>query len=173
MKKFISVLLVIMMCFTCVSCAGNKSDEETTVDPSLLTAPILGVHIRNGDKAGFYALTKNGSYTWNVTYGNGKAEQKIYDGIFCLDSENLCTFTREDAGESIELKFTGDVESYEIYSAEKSELDSENKSEILDEKYLISENQSKITFPESGEYYYVVNVKYSQGEVPYGFIITE
>jgi len=93
--------------------------------------------------------------------------------FFGLDSENLCTFTREDAGESIELKFTGDVKSYKIYSAEKSELDSENKSEILDEKYLVSENQSKITFPVSGEYYYVVDVKYAQGEVPYGFILAE
>lgn len=173
MKKIVSVLLVMLMCFSFAACSDNNPEEKITNDPSLSTAPILGVHIRNGDTAGFYALTKNGTYTWTVTYENGETEQIIYDGIFCLDAENICTFTREDAGESIELKFTGDVESYKIYSAEKSELDFENKSEIIGEKYLVSENTSRITFPESGEYYYVVDVKYAQGEVSYGFILAE
>lgn len=174
MKKFISVLLAVIMCFALASCSGN-GEETTTSDSSedLNSVPILGVEIKNDDEAGFYALTKNGTFTWTVTHENGETEQRIYDGSFCLESENLCTFTREQTGGSVTLKFTGTVESYKIYSAEKSELDSKDKTEIISEKYLLSSDTSKITFPESGEYYYVVDVKYAQGDISYGFLLAE
>ncbi len=166
MKRFFSVMAVVLIIFACCSCTGGKA-EVTTVDSSLNYPPILGVHIRKGDMAGFYALTKSGSYSWTDAEGN----HIMADGIFCLDSESICTFNREDAGESIELNFTGDVLGYKIYSAEKSELDKENKSDIISEKYLVSEKMPVITFPEKGEYYYVVDVKYARGEISYGFIL--
>ncbi len=174
MKKVVSIFLVLLMCFACAACSGDNTGEETTKDTSSSLPPILGVHIRNGDKAGFYALTKSSSYIWNAEYDdNGEMIScDVAEGIFCLDIENICTFTREDAGKSIELKFTGDVKSYKIYSAEKSELDTKEKSEIINEEYFVSENISKITFPESGEIYYVVDVKYAQGEISYGFLLT-
>ena len=167
MKKIFTVLLLILMCFSFCSCSGSGSAEETTTDASLNYPPILGVHIRSGDFAGFYALTKSGSYSWTSPDG----EKILADGIFCLDNDSVCTFNRKDAGDSIELRFTGDVISYKIYSAEKSSIDSGTRSDIINEKYFVSENTPEITFPETGEYYYVVDVKYAQGEIAYGFII--
>lgn len=177
MKKIISVLLVFILAFAMFGCSGNNTDTEQTTEniPANSLPPILGVHIVNGDMAGFYALTKSGTYSWIKEFDeNGEASEiEIADGFFCLDMDNVCTFNREAAGESITLKFTGEVESYKIYSAETSEVAEKEKSEIIDEKYLVSTNTSKITFPESGEYYYVVDVKYKQGEVSYGFILAE
>lgn len=167
MKKFVAIFLSALMCFTFFACADAGSEEENT-DEKAFFVPILGVEIRNDKESSFYALTRSGTYTWNE---NG--ESRIYDGIFCLDDESICTFTRQQTDGSIKLSFTGNVESYKIYCAEKSELDSENKAEILNEKYLISENMSKITFPDSGEYYYVISVKYVQGEVTYGFLLSK
>ncbi len=166
MKKIFCLIIAFMLCFVCCSCAGEKT-EAPTQDASLNYPPILGVHIRNGDLAGFYALTKSGSYTWTDSSGN----EILADGIFCLDEESVCVLNREDAGKSIELRFTGNVVGYKIYAAEKSELDKENKSGIINEKYYVSENMPVITFPETGEYYYVVDVKYAQGEISYGFIL--
>ena len=57
MKRFFSVMAVVLIVFACCSCTGGKA-EVTTVDSSLNYPPILGVHIRKGDMAGFYALTK-------------------------------------------------------------------------------------------------------------------
>ncbi len=177
MKKIISVLLVFVFVFAMFGCSGNNTDlEQSTSDiPENSLPPILGVHIVNGDTAGFYALTKSGTYTWAKGFDeNGEASEiEISEGIFCLDDENLCAFNREDAGESIDLKFTGEVKSFKIYSAETSEFEEKEKTEIVDEKYLVSANQSKITFSESGEYYYVVDVKYKQGDISYGFILEE
>lgn len=170
MKKIFSIFLAFAMCFSLVACSNDKSETEN--NKRLNAAPILGVEIRDEESAGFYALTKNGTYTWTVTHENGETEQTIYDGYFCLESENLCTFTREETGGSITLKFTGSVLSYEIYCAEKAEIEND-KTKIINEKYLVDKNSEKITFPESGEYYYVVNVNYDQGEVPYGFSLTE
>ena len=167
MKRLIAVLLSVFMCFTFFACSDEIAEKETA-DSNESFVPILGVEIRNDEEASFYALTKSGTYAWNE---NG--ESRIYDGIFCLEDESLCTFTNEQTDGSINLKFTGSVEGYKIYSAEKAELDGKEKSEIINEKYFVSENQSKITFPESGEYYYVVDVKYVQGEVSYGFLLAE
>ncbi len=166
MKKIFAIIVALLICVACCSCTGGKT-EETTTDKSADYPPILGVHIRNGDMAGFYALTKSGSYSWTDSEGN----KILADGIFCLDAESVCTFNREDAGESIELRFTGDVIGYKIYSAEKSELDKEDKADIVSKKHLVSENTPVITFPEKGEYYYVVDVKYAQGEISYGFVL--
>lgn len=167
MKRFFSVMVVFLIIFTCCSCAGGGKPEDTTADDSLNYPPILGVHIRNGDLAGFYALTKSGSYSWTDSEGN----KILTDGNFCLDEENICTFNREDAGESIELRFTGEVVGYKIYSTEKSGSDIEDKSGIINEKYLVSENTPVITFPKTGEYYYVVDVNYAQGSISYGFVL--
>ncbi len=174
MKNFFSIVLALVMIFMLGACSDNQPEEnpQNTAEFYALP-PILGVHIRNGDKAGFYALTKNGTYTWSYTDEKGETVSKIADGIFCLDSEELCSFRKEDAGESIELKFTGNVESYKVYCAERSELEKGDKTAILDEKYLVSSDTSKITFPESGEYYYVVNVNYTEGELLYGFLLAE
>lgn len=175
MKKIISVLLIFVFVFAMFGCSGNNTDPEQPTEniPENSLPPILGVHIVNGDMAGFYALTKSGTYSWSVTDKNGKTEYMEYDGFFCLDTENICSFNREEAGESIDLKFTGEVKSYKIYSAKASDFAEKEKSEIIDDKYLVSTNQSKITFPESGEYYYVVDVKYKQGDISYGFILEE
>lgn len=166
MKKFVAIFLSAVMCFAFFACSG-RADETPSTENEEDLVPILGVEIRN-EEASFYALTKSGTYTWSK---NGEAV--TYDGIFCLDDGSLISFTRNQTGDGINLKLTGNVESYKIYSAEKSSLNSENKAEILDEKYLVSENTSKITFPESGEYYYVIKVKYAQGEVTYGFLLSE
>ncbi len=177
MKKIISVLLIFMFVFAMFGCSGNNTDpEQSTTDiPENSLPPILGVHIVNGDTAGFYALTKSGTYSWTKEFDeNGESSLvEVSDGPFCLDMDNICIFNREDAGESIELKFTGEVKSFKIYSAETSEFEEKEKSEIIDEKYLVSTNTSKITFPESGEYYYIVDVKYKQGDISYGFILEE
>lgn len=175
MKKILSLLIAFLMCFALSSCAtqGANPEQETETIPLASRPPILGVQIVNGDEAGFYALTKTGSYTWIKEFDkNGEATlTDIADGIFCLDADDICTFTREYAGKSIVLQFTGDVEGYKIYSAEISSFNEENRADIIDEKYLVSENMPQIIFPEAGEYYYVVNVNYKQGEVSYGFIL--
>ena len=177
MKKVISALLVFVFVFAMFGCSGSSTadSEQTTDIPADALPPILGVHIVNGDTAGFYALTKSGTYSWIKEFDeNGEAvEIEIADGFFCLDMDNICTFNRESAGKSIDLKFTGAVESYKIYSAETSVFTDKEKSEIISDEYLVSTNQSKIVFPESGEYYYVVDVKYKQGDISYGFLLAE
>lgn len=173
MKKVISIFLAFSMCFLFFACSDGDAETPTSDGNEYLnSAPILGVEIKNENEAGFYALTKNGTYTWSVAHENGETEQTIYDGYFCLESESLCTFTRAQTGGSIKLKFTGDVESYKIYCAEKSEIEKDKK-EIINEKYLFENTSDTIIFPERGEYYYVVNVIYTQGEVPYGFLLSE
>lgn len=178
MKRIISVLLVFVLAFAMFGCSGNStsSEQETSDIPENSLPPILGVHIVNGDTAGFYALTKSGTYSWAKEFDeNGEASLvEVSDGPFCLDMDNICSFNREDAGESIDLKFTGEVESYKIYAAETSVFADKEKSEIISEEYLVvSTDPSKIVFPESGEYYYVVDVKYKQGDISYGFILEE
>ncbi len=175
MKKFILLALSLVICLSFVAC-GNKEETGSTTNEDmqyLEFAPILGVEIKTDDSAAFYALTKNGEYTWKDMDANGEERTWIHEGAFCLDmKDTLCTFTREQTEENIVLKFTGKVVSYEIYRAEKTEIENDKK-QIMNSKYLIDNNSGRITFPESGEYYYVVNVKYDQGDVPYGFLLAE
>lgn len=176
MKKIICFILVLSTCFALCSCSGikeNHNEKETaTVEEHFERAPILGVQIENGENIGFYALTKNGTYSWTVTDKSGKTAHIEYDGYFCLDDKNLCTFTRDETNGKITLKFTGSVVDYKIYQAPREEIE-KDKTKILNDKYLISASSKTITFPESGEYYYVVKVNYLQGEVPYGFLLAE
>lgn len=175
MKKFVLIVLSLFICVSFVACSNKAETTETSGEDKqyLEKAPVLGVEIKTEDSAGFYALTKNGEYTWKGTDSNGEECIWTYEGAFCLDfEETLCAFTREQTGGSIDLKLTGSVLSYEIYRAEKSEIEN-NKKQILDQKYLLQKDSGKITFPESGEYYYVVKVNYAQGEVPYGFMLAE
>lgn len=164
MKKLLSLIIAVLLCITFASCSTENLPEPEESDTSL---PILGVEVRNENEASFYALTRSGSYSWTTPDG----EHIVADGIFCLDTDNICNFTREQTGGTIKLKFSGNVAGYKIYSAEKSQFDETEKSYIINEKYLISENSPNIIFPETGEYYYVVDVKYAQGEISYGFIL--
>ena len=164
MKKYLSLIIAALLCITLVSCSTEKPIEQEEAE---ISVPILGVEVRNENEASFYALTKSGSYSWM----NSEGEYIEADGVFCLDAESICTFTREQTSGGIKLKFSGDVAGYKIYSAEKSEFDETEKSYIVNEKYLVNENNPDIIFPEAGEYYYVVDVKYAQGEITYGFIL--
>lgn len=174
MKKIFSLLIVFLVSFVLFSCTNDIPETETESN-SIESIPILGVEIRNENEASFYALTKSTTYTWktgcdedgNIIY------ETVHDGVFCLDMDDICVFTRNQIDESILLKFSGDVLEYKIYSAEISQLDGKEKSDIIDEKYLISSNEKTIRFKEYGEYYFVVDVKYQQGEVSYGFILSE
>ncbi len=172
MKKTICLLLCFAICFAFVSCSSDKKEEITEVEQHLSVAPILGVEVEEGDNVGFYALTKNGTYSWTATDENGKTAHTEYDGYFCLDVESLCTFTREQTGGKVTLQPTGSVVDYKTYQAPRAEIESD-RTQIINEKYLISNNSPTITFPESGEYYYVVKVNYLQGEVLYGFLLAE
>ena len=156
-------------------CACSSVDEEETTDSEayLQSAPVLGAKIENEENVGFYALTKNGEYAWTLIDENGVETVYNHEGAFCLDfGDTLCTFTRKQTGGSVNLKFTGNVFSYKIYQAPREEIEND-RSKIIDDKYLISTSDKTITFPESGEYYYVVNVNYIEGEVPYGFLLSE
>lgn len=171
MKRCASLLLIFILIFSLVACSNgdNKENEELEY---LKSAPILGAQIENGENVGFYAFTKNGTYSWQFNKGNGETEHIEYDGIFCLDSDSLCTFTHSQTKGKINLSFTGNVESFKIYSAPKSEID-DDREKILSDEYKIQTIGSTIDLPESGEYYYVVDVKYTEGDVLYGFILTE
>ena len=160
-----------MFTFLFVSCA--QVDEEPTEDTAYLRkAPILGLSISEGDNAGFFALTRDGTYSWKVIYPDATEEQIQYDGIFCLDNEALASFTRKETGMKAKLSFTGNVMTYSVYCAPAEEIESD-KTKIKDDKYKLTPQSAEITFPESGKYYYLVDVMYAQGEVPYGFVITE
>ncbi|MBE6783327.1 MAG: hypothetical protein E7536_04885 [Ruminococcaceae bacterium] len=172
MKKSICLLMAFIMCFSLASCS-SKEEEPTTTDQYLHVAPILGVKIETEDNAGFYALTKNGAYTWLETKETGEEKVWSHTGAFCLDMEDtLCKFTREQTGGKVTLQFTGNVADYKIYQAPCEEIESDKK-QIIDEKYLIGSNSPTIVFPESGKYYYVVDVTYFEGQVPYGFMLAE
>ncbi len=174
MKKFFSVLLVVLLSFGLFSCANEGTETETEYDEEN-AIPILGVEIRNENEASFYALTRSTTYIWetgcdedgNIIY------ETIHDGIFCLDMDDICTFTREQTGRSISLKFSGDLKEYKIYAAKTTDFGDKEKSEIINEKYLVGTNKNKIDFPENGEYYYVVDVEYLQGQISYGFILAD
>ena len=172
MKKSVGILLAIIMCFSFSSCS-SKGEEPTTTDQYLHVAPILGVQIDDGDKSTFYALTKNGEYDWLEVKENGEEKVWSHKGAFCLDmGEKLCKFTRKQTGGEITLQFTGNVVDYNIYQAPCDEIKGDKK-QIMNEKYLIGTDMPTITFPESGEYYYVVDVIYIEGQVPYGFMLSE
>ncbi len=170
MKKIVAVFLVIVICFSFISCSSK--DEVATTKEYLGSAPILGVQVRFGDNVGYQAFTKDGSYIWMVEDENGKKETYEHNGTFCLDDDNLCTLTREQTDGKITLNFAGKVLSHKVYCAPKDEIDN-NKIKIYDDKYLITTTSKTITFTETGEYYYVVKVNYVQGEVAYGFLLTE
>lgn len=161
------------MLFSLCACSSEEKTELPTENNYDDIAPVLGAEVENSENIGFYALTKNGTYSWEYIDKNGKKVYVEHDGYFCLDdTESLCTFTREQTGGSITLKFSGSVSDYKIYQAPCEEIEND-KTKILDDKYLVSTSSKTITFPESGEYYYVVNVNYDQGEVPYGFLLAE
>ncbi len=168
MKKLFCVLFVFVL-ITLSAC--SKVEEDASDVNAYNTAPILGTLISENGEAGFYALTKDGTYTWETEDEDGNVTLKNYDGIFCLESDSLCKFTRSQTGGKITLKFTGSVESFEIFSAPKSEIEAD-KTKITDERYSLATNNT-ITFPESGEYYYLIRVKYTQGEVNYGFLLAQ
>lgn len=168
MKKVLSVLLALNFAFLFSSCGEKNLEDALETTSYYSSAPILGVQIVNDDEASFYALTKSGSYKWSITDKNGDVSETVKDGTFCLENKNLCTFTREQTGGSINLQFTGEVSSFSVYRAAKEEVASDKRSIISDE-YKISENSKTIVFPVDGSYYYLVSVTYTQGEVQYGF----
>lgn len=175
MKKIICLLLALSMVFALCSCGSkneNSNEETPTVQEHYEYAPILGVEVDDGENIGFYALTKDGTYSWMVTDKSGKTTYLEYDGIFCLDDEHLCTFTRAQTGGKITLKFTGSVVDFQVYQASCDKIEND-RTQIVDDKYLVEIPSKTIAFPASGEYYYVVKVNYLQGEVLYGFLLSE
>ncbi len=172
MKKFLSVLLVFVLTFLLASCSAVNEENPTEDTAHLDVAPILGLTLTEGETAGFFALTKNGTYAWNAIYPDGTEALHQYDGMFCLDSENLVSFTRAQVGDKAKLTFTGNVMSYSVYCAPAEEIEND-KTEIKDDKYKLTPQSSEITIAESGKYYYLVDVIYAQGEVCYGFAVTE
>lgn len=171
-KKIISVILVILMCFAVSSCSSKDDKGETQTKEYKGSAPILGVQIAAGDNAGYKALTKDGTYMWTATDDEGNTEKYEHSGIFCLDDKNLCTLTRNETNGKISLNFVGSVSSHEVYCAPKDEIE-DDRLKIYDEKYLITTSSKTITFPQDGAYYYVIKVNYTQGEVAYGFLLNE
>ena len=170
MKKLFALLFVFSICFSFASCS-SKDEGETTKEyrPDI---PIVKIRINVDDNAEYRALTRDGTYIWTEVDDNGEEKIFEYNGDFCLDDKNLCTFTREQTEGKITLNFAGSVISHKVYCAPKDEIES-SKIKIYDEKYLVTTTSKTITFHESGEYYYVIKVNYTQGEVAYGFLLTE
>ncbi len=172
LKKLLSIFMACILAFSLSSCADKTQEEQTENTQYLEVAPILGLSLSEGETAGFFALTKDGTYSWKVIHEDGTEEQKLYDGVFCLDNEDLVSFTRVQAGTKAKLTFTGNVMTYSVYCAPAEEIESD-KTKIKDDKYKINPQSAEITFPTSGKYYYLVDVFYAQGEVPYGFVLAE
>lgn len=159
------------MCFAFVSCSAGDKKTETTTEyrPSI---PIVKARIDVDNNAEYRALTRDGTYIWTEKDDEGVEKTFEYNGPFCLDDENLCVFTRKQTGEKITPDFAGDIISGKVYCAPKDEIE-DNKTKIYDEKYFVSSTFRTITLPETGEYYYVLKLKYAQGEVAYGFLLSE
>ena len=171
MKKLFALFLVLAISFSFVSCSSENKEEVTTKEysPSI---PIVTVGIEEDNNDEYRALTKDGSFVWTETYADGNEKTFEYNGEFCLDDENLCVFTRKQVGESIAPDIANSIISCKVYCAPKKEIE-DNKIKIYDEKYLVSSNSKIISFPKTGEYYYVLKINYPQGEIAYGFLLAE
>ena len=81
MKKIIVTLLLVVLAFSCVSCASSKENSTTSSKENYMMANEIKVHIINGTLGGYGNDLNENINTWLCEHRNAKIIEIQYTGI--------------------------------------------------------------------------------------------